>query len=73
MEEKYMKVYKCNLYSGNLFLVEKHGKYHIMQGGMDASEMKVWHNTPEEAVECWNNRLYGTQLCGESTEIRIVG
>lgn len=65
------QVYRCDLYSGDPFLAEKDGKYHIMQGVMTEDDIQIWYDTPEEAVKRWNDRLYMSKLCGEPVQIVI--
>lgn len=66
-----VSVYRCNLYSGNPFLAEKDGKYHIMQGDMKEDDVKDWYDTAEEAAKRWNDRLHMSKLCGEAVKIAI--
>lgn len=65
-------IHKCKLYSGNPYIAEHYGKYHVMQGSMQKSDVKVWHDTAKEAAERWNNRLANCKLKGETVSVNIL-
>lgn len=67
-----MKILKCNLYDGEPYMTEKDGKYHVMQGSMQKSDVQVWRDTVEEAVERWNHRLANCTLKGETVSVEIL-
>lgn len=65
-------IHKCKLYSGSPYIAEHEGKYHVMQGSMKKSDVKVWRDTAKEAVERWNHRLANCRLKGETVEVNIL-
>lgn len=52
-----MKIERCGLFEGMPYIAEKDGKYHVLQGGLTADEIKIWYDTKEKAVEHWNKRV----------------
>ena len=65
-------IHKCKLYAGNPYIAEHEGKYHVMQGNMKKTDVQVWHDTAEEAVERWNHRLANCRLKGETVSVEIL-
>jgi hypothetical protein len=65
-------IHKCKLYTGNPYIAEHEGKYHVMQGSMQKSDVQVWRDTVEEAVERWNHRLENCRLKGETVSVEIL-
>ena len=58
-------VHKCKLYTGSPYIAEHEGKYHVMQGSMQKTDVKVWYDTAEEAVKRCNNRVLPGLSSGE--------
>ena len=54
-----MEIERCHLLDGEPYLVEKDGKYHVLQGSMIADDVQKWYDTGKEAVEHWNSRAGG--------------
>lgn len=65
-------IHKCKLYSGNPYIAEREGKYHVMQGSMQKDDVKMWYDTAKEAVERWNNRLACSKFKGGTVSVNIL-
>ena len=65
-------IHKCKLYTGNPYIAEHEGKYHVMQGSMQKTDVKVWYDTAEEAVKQWNNRLIWSKFKGDVVSVNIL-
>ena len=35
-------VHKCKLYTGSPYIAEHEGKYHVMQGSMQKTDVTMW-------------------------------
>lgn len=65
-------IYKCKLYSGSPYIGGHEGKYHVLQGSMQNTDVKVWYDTAEEAVKRWNDRLTWSKLKGDAVSVNIL-
>mgnify|MGYP007133028071 FL=1 len=65
-------IHKCKLYTGNPYIAEHEGKYHVMQGSMKKTDVKVWYGTAEEAVKRWNDRLTRAKFKGDAVSVNIL-
>lgn len=59
-------IHKCKLYTGNPYIADHEGKYHVMQGSMQKADVKVWYDTAAEAVKRWNDRLTWSKFKGDA-------
>lgn len=66
-----VSIYKCLLYDGEPYIAEHEGKYHIMQGSMEKTDIRRWYDTAEEATERWNSRLKMSKFQGSAVEISV--
>ena len=65
-------IHKCKLYAGTPYIAEHEGKYHVMQGSMQKTDVKVWYDTAEEAVKRWNDRLTLSKFKGNTVSVNIL-
>lgn len=65
-------IHKCKLYTGTPYITDHEGKYHVMQGSMQKTDVKVWYDTAEEAVKRWNDRLTWSKLKGDAVSVNIL-
>lgn len=65
-------IHKCKLYSGSPYIAEYEGKYHVMQGSMQKSDVKMWYDTEKEAVERWNDRFALSKFKGGAVSVNIL-
>ncbi len=65
-------IHKCKLYTGNPYIAEHEGKYHVMQGIMQKADVKAWYDIAEEAVKGWNDRLAWSNLKGDFVSVNTL-
>lgn len=65
-------IHKCKLYAVNPYIAEHEWKYHVMQGSMQKTDVKVWYDTAEEAVKRWNDRLNWSKFKGNTVSVNIL-